>query len=200
MSSLTRQQVIDWLKTTHIKAENVLDIGAGDNPANNYAKVECKRYARLDIDKYSKPDYLVDLSELWCCLFLKAMREKWDVIFCIEVMEHIKNPAIAFHNMRNVLKPNGKLFLSVVLIYPHHGKNDYLRFTDYGLRAMLEEADFTDIKIIPRIATAGKKALMEFFEKEGMHSSELRKEYQLEVPIGYMVEARKKSHEEMQKV
>jgi SAM-dependent methyltransferase len=127
-----------------------------------------------------------------CCFMLRELLEQYDVVFCIETLEHLYNPVAACENLNKMLKPGGKLYLTVCYIYPHHGYNDYLRYTDFGLKKLLEEAQFENIKITPRVATNGQRAIMDFFQVEGMHSVNLRDDYPKGVPIGYMVEADKK--------
>jgi len=192
MASKSRLQVIDWLKKIHFKGDKVLDLGAGTNYANKYAKVECNSYETMDIDIKTKPKYVYDINEEICCGMLAHFRERYDAIFCIETIEHTWDPVTVFENFNKMLKPGGKLFLSVCYIYPHHGKNDYLRYTDNGLKKLLEKTMFENIEIEARQATTGHRDILRFFQAEGMHSVELRNDYINKVPIGYCVKATKR--------
>lgn len=192
MASSTRLQLIEWLKTISVKAEKVIDIGGGNNLAKKYLKeIDYKEYDVLDINSEYNPKYIYDFNKEICCGFLLQVVDKYDVAFCLETLEYFWDPATACENFNKILKPKGKLYLSVGFIYPHHGYDDYLRFTDMGLEKLLEEAMFEDIKITTRNAFNPANAL-NFFNAEGMHSKELREDYPVKVPLAYCVEATKK--------
>lgn len=191
--SLTREQVIKWLNGITIKGGAVADIGCGSKPAAKWANIKADEYVRMDFDPNCMPDQIIDLNipsidnEA-----VDKYQNHFNHIFCIETLEHIIRPYEAFQTFYDLLKPGGKLYLSVVFIYAHHGDNDCLRFTDHGLRQLAKSAGFRNIKIIPRIATAGKDFLLDFYDVEGMHSGELRDiTYRQNVPIGYCLEATK---------
>jgi SAM-dependent methyltransferase len=192
MASKSRIQVIDWLKKIDISVDKVIDVGAGTNLAKNYATVKCREYHTLDNDPATNPKWTYDMNKDLCCVWLREMLEEYDVAFCIETLEHLYNPVVACENLNKILKPGGILYLTVCYIYPHHGYNDYLRYTDFGLKILLEKAQFENIEITPRVATIGQRAIMDFFAAERMHSVNLRDDYPKGVPIGYMVKCQKK--------
>jgi hypothetical protein len=81
---------------------------------------------------------------------------------------------------------------SYAFIYPHHNPvgKDYLRYTDWGIKRLLEAVGFRDIVITPRLATAGRENLAAFIREEGMRlSKELAPAY--DFPIGYIISAKK---------
>ena len=62
-----------------------------------------------------------------------------DAILMLEVLEHVADAEAALDEIRRVLRPGGKIYLSVPFIYPLHDQPfDYRRFTIYGLRQMLK--------------------------------------------------------------
>lgn len=193
MASKSRMQVVEWLRQINLTGEKVLDLGAGNNPAKNYASIKCNVYETMDIDRDCKPKYVYDINEELCCNNLRFFLERYDAVFCIETAEYFWDTYTAFENFNKLLKPGGKLFLSVGFIYPHHGKDDYLRYTDNGLRKLLEKTMFEVDEMFPRIATDGGQDLMRFFSREEMHSHELRHDYREGIPLGYCVEATKKN-------
>ena len=142
MASKSRMQVVEWLRQINFTGKRVLDLGAGNNPAKNYAQIACNEYETMDIDKSCKPKYVYDINEELCCANLRFFLERYDAVFCIETAEYFWDTYTAFENFNKLLKPGGKLFLSVGFIYPHHGKDDYLRYTDNGLRKLLEKTMF----------------------------------------------------------
>jgi len=112
-----------------------------------------------------------------------------DVIFCLEVAEYLYDPLSAIRNMWFMLKKEGKLYMSFPAIYPVHNPAgiDHLRYTRFGVEALLTKAGFYKLKITPRVATAGKESLAAFYRQEGMHPVKDSVVYD----IGYMVEAEK---------
>jgi SAM-dependent methyltransferase len=70
----------------------------------------------------------------------------FDAIVLTEVLEHVPDPPAVLVEL--VLRPGGRLFLTVpscgrCMSLPH----DYFRYTDAGLRALLERAGFESVKI-----------------------------------------------------
>lgn len=56
-------------------------------------------------------------------------------VLCMSVLEHLQDPPGAIREMRRVLKPGGRMILSVPFIFPiHDAPGDYWRFTKFGLR------------------------------------------------------------------
>ncbi|MAZ38545.1 MAG: bifunctional 3-demethylubiquinol 3-O-methyltransferase/2-polyprenyl-6-hydroxyphenol methylase [Legionellales bacterium] len=46
--------------------------------------------------------------------FAQTQNKLYDVIVCMELLEHIENPAALINTLSQLLKPNGKLFLSTL--------------------------------------------------------------------------------------
>ena len=46
------------------------------------------------------------------------MKESYDVVVIAEVLEHLHSPHLAVENLRNTLRPNGRLVLTVPFIFP----------------------------------------------------------------------------------
>lgn len=86
----------------------------------------------------------------------------FDVIWCSEVLEHLFDPAFALREMNRIIKPGGKLLVTV----PYHGRlknilialfnfdqhytpsNPHIRFyTNKTLSRIAREAGFTDVKV-----------------------------------------------------
>jgi len=62
-----------------------------------------------------------------------------DWIICEFMLEHVANPFIVCSEMRRVIKPGGKLYLSYPFIHPYHSfPHDYFRFTENGVHQMLQ--------------------------------------------------------------
>jgi SAM-dependent methyltransferase len=118
----------------------VIDVGCGQQPyramLNGFT-----RYVGLDRpgrpDSASHPDVGGDASAL---PFADGVA---DAIVCTEVIEHVVEPATLLAEAHRVLKPGGSLLLSAPFTWHLHDEpHDYWRFTEYGLRAILERAGF----------------------------------------------------------
>jgi hypothetical protein len=61
----------------------------------------------------------------------------YDVIVCTQVLEHVANPFRAAAELRRILKPGGRLLLTVPAAYPYHAvPRDYWRFTRDSLQLL----------------------------------------------------------------
>ena len=63
-----------------------------------------------------------------------------DTVLSTEVLEHVPRPELLVREMARVVKPGGKLLITVPFIQPlHELPSDYFRFTPSSLRAFAEE-------------------------------------------------------------
>jgi SAM-dependent methyltransferase len=54
----------------------------------------------------------------------------FDLVLCCSVMEHVPNPWIMAEKISEVVRPGGKLYISVPWVWKYHGyPKDYYRFT-----------------------------------------------------------------------
>lgn len=126
----------------------VLDAGAGDAP---YAELfrHCE-YMTSDWagslhEGARNADVVAPLDDL------PLDDGSFDAILNTQVLEHLPDPSGALAELRRVLLPGGRLWLTAPLVWPlHEEPYDYFRYTSHGLRALLEGAGFEDIEIEPR--------------------------------------------------
>ena len=123
--------------------DKILDLGCGNNPyyhENISGKIIC-----LDIKKTSRTHLISDAGKL------PFKSNSFDKVISVNSFYYFKNPFNVVKSVHNILKNGGKLILIVPFFYPiHDAPDDKYRFTEYGLRALLEE-DFR----IERIETIG---------------------------------------------
>jgi SAM-dependent methyltransferase len=120
----------------------VLDVGCADRWVESHC-AGAVRYVGIDFPLtgsvlYSaKPHVHADAAALpiaGACV---------DAVVCLEVLEHLERPNAALAEFARVLKPDGRLLLSVPFLYPiHDAPHDYQRLTEHGLRRDLENAGF----------------------------------------------------------
>jgi len=126
----------------------LLDAGAGDAPYRKY-------FSHTDyvaVDDASTPYHAFGSVDVVCDLTqLPMASELFDTILCTQVLEHVPNPQLVLAEFVRVLKPGGRLFLTVPQSWEiHEAPRDYFRFTRYGLEMILRGAGFEELSIVPR--------------------------------------------------
>ena len=97
----------------------------------------------LDLDPEAGATYTADLCER----NEHVPAERFDCIFCTEVLEHTLQPFDAARELWRLLRPGGRLLLSSPFNFRIHGPlPDCWRFTEHGLRALLREFDEVEIQ------------------------------------------------------
>ena len=116
--------------------EYVLDAGAGEH---FYKRLyENRIYHSTDIQKNNtQVSFISDLS------FLPIANEKYDLIICTQVLEHVQEPEKVLYEFHRTLKPTGQLWLTVPLYFEEHEiPMDYFRFTQFGIKHLISKAGF----------------------------------------------------------
>jgi SAM-dependent methyltransferase len=122
---------------------SVLDLGCGNRP---YADLfEGCEYLGVDYSADDcQPDVITDATRL-------ALRaERFDLVFCTQVIEHVPDPRALVHESFRVLRPGGYLVLTGPFWWPMHEEpHDYHRFTRHGFAHMLCGAGYDEVVITP---------------------------------------------------
>ncbi len=80
-----------------------------------------------------------------------VLDKKFDLIIADQIFEHIKYPHRGAKNVYAMLRDGGHFIIATpFLIKVHRMPNDYSRWTEDGLAALLEEGGFDPAKIITR--------------------------------------------------
>ncbi len=215
--SKSREQLINYLKEIDITDKVVLDAGCGPKEkwARNFTKGEPQIYTTVDKAGAFAPDYEADLDLDWyennanpyapeaspdtienylMMSMISDSPRKYDIVFCLETLEHLWNPLQAIKNLYAMAKDNGIIYISTPFINPYHDLVDYARYTSEWYEKVLTEVGFKNIKIKARLATVGLPYLTTFYGMEGLRMSKTRiKKGQQKrmAEIGYFVEATK---------
>lgn len=123
--------------------KKIIDIGAGNCQYKRFFKK--LNYFSQDIQNNQEKsiNYIGPIDEL--------PENSFDYILCTQVLEHLKNPQLAFKNFYRILKNNGKVFLTTHMAFEEHMiPNDYFRFTRYGLKHLAESSGLRVEKIEPQ--------------------------------------------------
>ena len=127
-----------------LRDKTILEIGSG-RPVNGKFTYSAK--------------YLFDSSNNFVCTDIDATfghkilditemdeYEKYDVILCLNVLEHVYETEKALKNIHRALKRNGVAYIAVPVHFPLHDEpHDYWRFTEHSLRRLLHR--FSTVKI-----------------------------------------------------
>jgi SAM-dependent methyltransferase len=119
---------------------NLLDVGCGTMPYRSLFGVS--RYVSLDIDSertraLSMADHYYDGDRF------PFDDGSFDSLLCNQVLEHVFTPDHFVQEMHRVLKPGGRLLLTVPFVWDEHEQPwDYARYSSFGLRALLESHGF----------------------------------------------------------
>lgn len=122
-----------------IKNKKILEIGAGEG-------YNVEKYFH-DSNVYTKSD-IIDYDDIKKLDITKdKLKSIYDVIVCINVLEHIYDYKSALDNIYNGLKKGGLLFLSIPMFYPLHMlPDDYWRFTPSTLEKLLTNYESVTIQ------------------------------------------------------
>lgn len=122
-----------------------LDAGAGDCPYAPFFKH--LRYESCDLFPSDR------VRHAYACDVQKLPMEdgRYDAILCVQVLDDLQDPQTCMNGFARVLKPGGRVFLSVPMATrlhaePHH----YFQFTKYGVALLAERAGLAVEWVRPR--------------------------------------------------
>jgi len=144
LQRLVREAVAD--------AETVLDIGTSQRFAKELAPYrELLAGKNYQAAGYQPADLGVDTCDLDLDIQDVNLPDgSQDCVLCFEVLEHVREPFKAAAELIRILKPGGRLLLTVPFMTGYHGKGespdhagypDFWRFTHQGLQAMFGELE-----------------------------------------------------------
>lgn len=132
-------QEIKAFAATVTEHDRVVDLGCGDKP---YASLFSTAAEYIGVEIEPGPQVNV-VAPAWKLPFPDA---HVDVLLATQVLEHVSKLPETVAEIKRVVKPGGKIFISAPLTFIEHGTPyDYWRFTQYGFRYLFRE--FTIIKI-----------------------------------------------------
>lgn len=126
------------------KNQAILELGSGKAVRGKYYYSTkhlfdaSNDFQQTDIDKsFGHP--IVDATTM-------NYKNQFDIIMCLNVLEHVYEFQKAVNNIHAALKPGGTAVIAVPVFYPLHDEpGDYWRFTEHSLKKLL--ADFKRIEL-----------------------------------------------------
>jgi SAM-dependent methyltransferase len=129
----------------------VVDVGCGAQPYRRLVSPSAK-YVGIDTTAaksafgYETPDTLYYDGYTWPLEAASA-----DAVVATETLEHVPDPEHFVAEAARVLRPNGRLVLTVPFAARWHFiPHDYWRFTPSGFQRLLSAAGFDDIAVYAR--------------------------------------------------
>lgn len=122
---------LDALISQYKSEAKTLEIGAYGNPSYG---IFFPHKIGIDI----RPGLGVDLvASVYQLPFTDG---EFEIVLCCSVLEHLEDPRKAIQEMRRVLRPGGKIIVSVPFMFPvHDAPGDYWRFSKFGLQQLFKE-------------------------------------------------------------
>lgn len=119
----------------------VLDVGCGSKPYHEWFG-PLTEYVGLDVSPGRAVDLVVASNEHW-----PLPKEKFDVILCCQVLEHVEDLDITLKEMSRVLKRGGMAILTFPFLYNEHGAPwDYRRFTGYQAEKLFADCEVLSLE------------------------------------------------------
>jgi SAM-dependent methyltransferase len=124
------------------------DVGAGDAPYRElFGHVD---YVTTDWEQ-SPHEGVQSLDIFASADSIPVDDAAFDAVLCTQVLEHVPDPLAVVRELRRILRPSGRLYLTAPLTWElHELPYDFYRYTSEGLRHLLEQAGFTPVAIEPR--------------------------------------------------
>jgi SAM-dependent methyltransferase len=125
----------------------LIDLGCGDIPFRDVLLKRVTAYDSLDLFPQGRDlTYVADIQDM-----SDVPDGAYDTALCLEVLEHVPDPFQATREICRILAPGGVLIISVPHLSRLHAEpHDYYRYTRYGLRRVLEQADLEVVELHQR--------------------------------------------------
>jgi len=122
-----------------------LEIGSRDygNTQDLRSLFPGETYVGVDLSEGNGVDKVLDLTQPFDLVDQALGQQKFGTIFSFSVMEHCDQPFVMADNMTRLLKPGGRIVLSVPFAWKFHGyPSDYWRFTKEGVKKLFPGIDW----------------------------------------------------------
>ncbi len=93
-------------------------------------------YVGIDMAEGKGVDVVVDLTQS-----IGALKEShFELGICCSVLEHVEKPWLFAANLARLIRPGGRLYMSVPWVWRYHAyPDDYFRFSHRGVMTLFEE-------------------------------------------------------------
>jgi SAM-dependent methyltransferase len=120
-----------WLGPVEGRDLNGLDVGGRIQPYRPLLEGRLRRYVAVDL----RPTPLVNVVARGEQIPLASAQ--FDLVICTQVLEYVPQPGAVIAELHRVLKPGGRLLLSVPAASPRDADEDRWRFLPAALRQLM---------------------------------------------------------------
>lgn len=116
----------------------LLDVGCGSRPYQTLFQVDT--YVGLEYD--TPQNRAEKIADLWYDgSRFPCPDASFDIVLCNQVLEHVFEPKCFLAEVFRVLRPGGRLVLTVPFVWDEHEQPyDCARYTRFGIRHLLDQA------------------------------------------------------------
>lgn len=124
----------------------LLDFGCGSKPYKELF-TNVSSYVGVDIENEGHDHRTEDIDFYYDGKTLPFKDRMFDSVLASEVLEHVPDLTGILSELNRVLKPGGKLLLTVPFVWTEHElPYDFRRFTTIGMATLLEKQGFKVVK------------------------------------------------------
>jgi SAM-dependent methyltransferase len=137
-------------------AYRLLDAGCGEKPYEPLFASRVAEYVGLDTAPHAHADLVGPIESI------PAEDGSFDVVLCIQVLEHVQDPARTIRELHRVARPGGRVLLSThgAMVY-HPNPSDPWRWTHEGLeRLFAANGEWRSVTVSPGSGTAASLAML----------------------------------------
>ena len=134
----------------------VLDVGCGVKPYYPFFAPHVSEYVGVDVVENPAADLQGAVESL------PVEDASFDVVLCIQVLEHADDPAQAVRELRRVAKPGARVLASThgTQVY-HPSPQDHWRWTHTGLERLFRtSAEWSSVTVAPGAGTGACLAML----------------------------------------
>jgi SAM-dependent methyltransferase len=157
-----RAPLARWLASEAERADadlgryRLLDAGCGEKPYAPLFAAHASEYVGLDSAAHVHADLVGPIEAI------PAEDASFDLVLCIQVLEHVDDPAKAIRELHRVTRPGGRVLLSThgAMVY-HPNPSDPWRWTHEGLeRLFAANGEWGSVTVSPGSGTASSLAML----------------------------------------
>jgi SAM-dependent methyltransferase len=150
-----RRPLVDCLRAQDVRGLRVLDVGCGDRPYETLF-ARATEVIGFDVPGNEHADLHGSIDAI------PVDESSFDVVLCLQALEHVPDPAAAIRELRRVVRPGGRVLLSTHGVYPFHpNPEDLWRWTHQGLERLFRaNGEWTSVTVTPGAGTAATVAML----------------------------------------